>query len=109
MPSGIDNLTIIIRDNQLSKEGEELLLKRLKKELSAESVVIDRDLVLIMIVGEGMCRKIGTMSKVATAFAENKINIDMVNQGASEVSVMYGISADKEKLAIKALYHAFFE
>jgi aspartate kinase len=109
MPSGIDDLTIIIRDNQLSKEGEVLLLNRLKNELSADSVVIERDLALIMIVGEGMCRKIGTMAKVATAFAENQINIDMVNQGASEVSVMYGISADKEELAIKALYHAFFE
>ena len=62
-----------------------------------------------MIVGEGMRQKIGTMSKAATAFAENNINIDMINQGSSEVSVMFGISADKEELAVKALYQAFFE
>lgn len=109
MPSGIDDLTIILRDNQLSKEDETRLLKRLKNELSADSVVIERELALIMIVGEGMQQKIGTMSKAATAFAENNINIDMINQGASEVSVMFGIAAAQEELAVKALYHAFFE
>lgn len=109
MPSGIDDLTIILRDNQLSKEGEKVLLNRLKNELCADSVVVERDLALIMIVGEGMRRKIGTMSKAATAFAENHINIEMINQGASEVSVMFGVSAAQEQLAVKALYHAFFE
>lgn len=109
MPSGIDDLTIILRDNQLSKEEEMVLLNRLKNELCADSVVVERDLALIMIVGEGMRQKIGTMSKAATAFAENNINIDMINQGASEVSVMFGISAAQEKLAVKALYQAFFE
>lgn len=109
MPSGIDDLTIILRDHQLSDEGEAALLERLRIELEADSVVVERNLALIMIVGEGMRRKIGTMSKAATAFAESNINIDMINQGASEVSVMFGIAADQEDKAIQALYKAFFE
>lgn len=109
MPSGIDDLTIILRDHQLSDEGEAALLERLRVELEADSVVVERNLALIMIVGEGMRRKIGTMSKAATAFAESNINIDMINQGASEVSVMFGIAADQEDKAIQALYKAFFE
>lgn len=109
MPSGIDDLTIILRDHQLSEEGEAALLERLRVELEADSVVVERNLALIMIVGEGMRRKIGTMSKAATAFAESNINIDMINQGASEVSVMFGIAADQEEKAIQALYKAFFE
>lgn len=109
MPSGIDDLTIILRDHQLSDEGEAALLERLRIELEADSVVVERNLALIMIVGEGMRRKIGTMSKAATAFAESNINIDMINQGASEVSVMFGIAADQEDKAIQALYKEFFE
>ena len=109
MPSGIDDLTIILRDHQLTEEGEAHLLNRLKSELQADSVVIEHDIALIMIVGEGMRQKIGTMSKAATAFAESKINIDMINQGASEVSVMFGIGAEQEDLAIQSLYQAFFE
>ncbi|MEG0748930.1 MAG: aspartate kinase [Carnobacterium sp.] len=109
MPSGIDDLTIILRDHQLSDEREAALLERLRVELEADSVVVERNLALIMIVGEGMRRKIGTMSKAATAFAESNINIDMINQGASEVSVMFGIAADQEDKAIQALYKAFFE
>ena len=109
MPSGIDDLTIILRENQLSEKGQHLLINRLKNELSADSVVVEGNLALIMIVGEGMRQNSGTMSKAATALTRNHINIEMVNQGASEVSFMFGISANQEEQAIKALYHAFFE
>ncbi|WP_407371031.1 aspartate kinase [Carnobacterium sp.] len=108
MPSGIDNLTIILHSNQMTTEEEHSLLVQLKDELDADSVTVERNIALIMIVGEGMREKMFTMSKAATAFSENNINIDMINQGASEVSVMFGIQAKHEDLAVKALYEAFF-
>lgn len=109
MPSGIDDLTIIIREDQMTPEEEETLLKRLKTELEADNIEIERDLALIMIVGEGMREKVGTMAKAAEAFSKHNINIEMINQGASEVSVMFGIHESQEKAAVKALYEAFFE
>lgn len=108
MPSGIDNLTIILHTDQMTAEEEQSLLVQLKEDLDADSVKIEHNIALIMIVGEGMRDKMYTMSKAATAFSENNINIDMINQGASEVSVMFGIQAKHEDLAIKALYEAFF-
>ena len=108
MPSGIDNLTIILHSDQMTTEEEHSLLVQLKEELDADSVKVERNIALIMIVGEGMREKMFTMSKAATAFSENNINIDMINQGASEVSVMFGIQAKHEDLAVKALYEAFF-
>lgn len=108
MPSGIDNLTIILHSDQMTTEEEDSLLVQLKEELDADSVTVERNIALIMIVGEGMREKMFTMSKAATAFSENTINIDMINQGASEVSVMFGIQAKHEDLAVKALYEAFF-
>lgn len=109
MPSGIDNLTIILHSDQMSSEEEQSLLVQLEEELGADSVKVEHDIALIMIVGEGMRERMFTMSKAATAFSENNINIDMINQGASEVSVMFGIQAKHEDLAVKALYEAFFE
>lgn len=108
MPSGIDNLTIILHTDQMTAEEEQSLLVQLKEDLNADSVKVEHNIALIMIVGEGMREKMYTMYKAATAFSENNINIDMINQGASEVSVMFGIQAKHEDLAIKALYEAFF-
>ncbi|WP_142286187.1 ACT domain-containing protein, partial [Streptococcus pneumoniae] len=42
------------------------------------------------------------------ALSENKINIQMMSQGSSEVSIMFVVNKDQEKAAIKALYNAFF-
>ena len=36
------------------------------------------------------------------------MNIQMISQGSSEVSIMFVVSKDQEEKAIKALYQAFF-
>ena len=36
------------------------------------------------------------------------INIDMINQGSSEVSMMFGVKEKDEKRAVQALYNEFF-
>ena len=43
------------------------------------------------------------------AFAEAGINIEMINQGASEVSMMFGLKAADAGRAVRALYDAFFQ
>ncbi len=45
---------------------------------------IEHDLAILMIVGEGMNKVIGTANKITHALAESKINLKMINQGASE-------------------------
>ena len=42
------------------------------------------------------------------ALADAGINIDMINQGSSEVSMMFGVKAQDEKRAVQALYNEFF-
>jgi len=73
-----------------------------------DDVSVVRNLALIMIVGEGMRRTIGLASKATTALANANVNIEMINQGSSELSMMFGIKEEDEKTAIKALYDAFF-
>ena len=52
---------------------------------------------------------IGVTATATRALSENKINIQMMSQGSSEVSIMFVVNKDQEKAAIKALYHAFFD
>lgn len=56
-----------------------------------------------------MNEHIGVTARAANALAKDGINIEMLSQGSSEVSVMFIVKSDQEKAAIKALYGAFFQ
>ncbi|QSS98899.1 aspartate kinase [Pontibacillus sp. ALD_SL1] len=107
-PSGIDDMSVIMRSDQLTPEKEAVIVKRIEEELSVDTVTIERNLAMIMIVGEGMDSTIGVSSKAARAFASASVNIEMINQGSSEVSMMFGIKADRLDDAVRSLYQAFF-
>ena len=108
LPSGIDDISVILREDQLNEEIEKEVLARIQAELQSDEVKITRHLALIMVVGEGMRRSVGTTARAAKALAEAHINIDMINQGSSEVSMMFGVRAEDEKRAVQALYNEFF-
>ncbi|MBO9128599.1 aspartate kinase [Bacillus sp. 165] len=107
-PSGIDNISVILRQNQLTTEMEEQIIQRIQEELAVDSVVFEHDLAVIMIAGQGMQAKIGTTSRASTALAKAKVNIEMINQGSSEVSMMFGVKGADEQAAVRALYEEFF-
>lgn len=108
VPSGIDDITVILREKQLDAETEKAVVERIITELHADEVEIEHHLALIMIVGEGMRHNVGTTARAAKALAQAGINIDMINQGSSEVSMMFGVKAHDEKRAVQALYNEFF-
>ncbi|KAA9031232.1 aspartate kinase [Niallia endozanthoxylica] len=108
VPSGIDDITVILREDQMDEETEREVIKRIQMELHADVVEIEHHLALIMVVGEGMRHNVGTTSRAAKALADAGINIDMINQGSSEVSMMFGVKAHDEKRAVQALYNEFF-
>src|SRR5690606_10383287 len=107
-PSGIDDMSVIIRDDQLTPEKEAIIIDRIKKELEADMVDFHRNLAMIMLVGEGMANTYGVASKATKAFKDAKVNIEMINQGSSEVSMMFGIKEEGMEAAVRALYYEFF-
>ncbi|MDD4870990.1 MAG: aspartate kinase [Kiritimatiellae bacterium] len=107
-PSGIDNMSVILREKDFTSETEVRIIKRLTSELKADNVDIDRGLALVMIVGEGMHYTVGMAARATAALANAGVNIEMLNQGSSEISMMYGVKAVDRKKAVKALYEAFF-
>lgn len=87
-PSGIDDISVIVRESRMPKDKEERVIARIKKELKPDTVHVDRDLALIMVVGEGMDSTVGLADKATHAFAKANVNLEMINQGSSEVSMM---------------------
>lgn len=108
MPTGIDDLSIILRSRELTPIKEQEILKQLTQKLEVDTAEIEHDLSIIMIVGEKMKSHVGVTATAAKALSENEINIQMISQGSSEVSIMFVVSKDQEEKAIKALYDAFF-
>jgi len=108
MPTGIDDLSIILRSRELTPIKEQEILSYLTRELGVDEVEIEHGLSILMIVGENMKDHIGVTATAAKALSEKHINLEMISQGSSEVSVMFVIETEQEKAAVRALYDAFF-
>lgn len=107
-PSGIDNISVILASANLPNAKEEKVVNRIKTELKPDAVTVEHGLALIMVVGEGMQYTPGLAAKATQAMASNGVNLEMINQGASEISMMFAVkNADREK-ALRALGQAFF-
>lgn len=109
MPSGIDDISIIIRANQLTEETEEELLRKIAYEMDPDELRIKHGLTMVVVVGEGMRERVGVTAESTAALARKKINLEMINQGSSEVSIMFSIQEKDEKAAIRTLYYTFFD
>ena len=57
-----------------------------------------------MIVGEGMNKSNGTANTITHALAESNINLKMINQASSEISMMFGISIEDADKVVLSTY-----
>lgn len=108
MPTGIDDMSIVLRERELTPIKEQEIISRLTRDLGVDELEIEHGLSIIMIVGENMKSHIGVTATATKALSDKRINLEMISQGSSEVSVMFVIKTEQEKAAIKALYEAFF-
>ena len=100
-------MSIILQSAELAgKESE--VLDRLKEALLPDDITIEHELALIMVVGEGMHFSVGMAAKATHALAEADVNIEMINQGASEISMMFAVKEEDREKAVSALGGAFF-
>ena len=108
VPSGIDNMSIIIREESLTAAKEKRVIEQIRQTLAPEDIFVERGLSLVMVVGEGMRHTVGIASRATGALAGASVNIEMINQGSNEVSMMFGIKSNDMETAVQALYTEFF-
>ena len=108
MPSGVDSQCVVVKGQYLPKERDRKIINEIKAQLDPDFVTIERDLTMVMVVGEGMCYTPGMLAKACLALASAGISMSMVNQGSSEVSFMLAIRTQDRDAAVRALYKAFF-
>ena len=106
-PSGIDNLSVILASAEL--DGKEArVVGRIRDELKPDRVEVEHGLALLMVVGEGMHYAVGMAARATGALAEAGVNVEMINQGASEISMMFAVKESDREKSVRALAKAFF-
>ena len=107
-PSGIDNISVIVRGSTLTADKEKRIYERVRDELNVDNVFFNNELALVMLVGEGMQEVVGISAKAMNAIEKANVNIEMLNQSISEASIMIGVKEKDLNKAVNALYKAFF-
>lgn len=108
MPTGIDDLSIVLRNRELTPIKEAEILRQLKTKMEVDKAEIEHGLSIIMIVGENMKSHVGVTATASSALSDQNVNLAMISQGASEVSVMFVVKTEEKEKALQALYAAFF-
>jgi len=105
-PSGIDSMSVIMSDEELGDNGE-ALLEDIQRILEPDRVEMISGLALIATVGEGMSHRVGIAARLFGALADARVNVRVIDQGASEINIIVGVVEDDLKRAIEAIYQAF--
>jgi aspartate kinase len=109
VPTGIDSVSIVVREEQFPLEIELALRQRLERELDLTQVTVVRQLSIIMLVGEGIRDTVGVMARATTAMAKEQISVEMVVLDYFEISMLFLMRHYEKQRAVSALYREFFE
>lgn len=72
-------------------------------------ITSNKDLAMIAVVGEGMQKTSGISGRVFNALGKERINIELISQGASEINISFVIKKTDMDKAIKAVHAEFFK
>ncbi|GCD09949.1 aspartate kinase [Clostridium tagluense] len=106
IPSGIDSVSLVIDDAELDNKLD-IILEEIENQCKPDSLIAYPNMALIAVVGEGMIKTKGISSRLFSALSKNDINIRMINQGSSELSIFVGVENEDFENAIRAVYKAF--
>ena len=102
IPSGIDSISVVVPSEDI-RFKQKKVLEEIKIYARPDSVQIEENMALVAIVGKGMIRTPGVAARIFGALASAKVNIRMITQGASEMSIIVGIENDDFEKAIAAI------
>jgi aspartate kinase len=107
-PSDIDDIAVIVDQQDLEGKADELR-QTLTRALSPNLLEIRYDLSLLSPVGIGMKDTPGVLARASGALYGRNINIEIVDQGPSQISFHFGIRKEHADIGLRALYEALLK
>jgi len=106
LPSGIDNMSIVVSTSELAPHKDKVITA-INRMVRPDSIVVEDGLALIAIVGRAMVKAKGTAARVFNAISGADVNIRMIDQGSSEISIIVGVEEHDFNKALEAIYNEF--
>ena len=106
MPTGIDSLCVILSTAEL-KPVRGKVIERIMALTEPDTLTIHDDLGIIATVGRGMVHNPGTAARLFMALSREHVNVRMIDQGSSELSILVGVDSADFQRAIRAIYFEF--
>lgn len=99
----------------IEPEGVERAFDRLQSEFALErgaglvdDVVVEDDVALVAVVGEGMHERAGVAGRIFGILAREGINVRAISQGSSELNITVAVSRTDETAAVRNIHDVFF-
>ena len=106
MPTGIDTMCVVLATAELEPVKEQLT-RRIWETTEPDTLTIHDHMGIIATVGRGMVQNPGTAARLFTALSRYHINVRMIDQGSSELSILVGVDSGEFQQAIRAIYDEF--
>ena len=108
MPTGIDTLCVVVNRETLTA-CRDAVVNRIIELAEPDTITINDNLAVIATVGRGMVHNCGTAARLFGAMSRAGINVRMIDQGSSELSIIVGVDDMDFEQTIRAIYHEFVQ
>ena len=105
-PTGIDTMCVVVEGSAL-KAKRETVVSRIIELTGSDVVTIHDDMSIIATVGRGMVHNCGTAARLFSAMSAAGVNVRMIDQGSSELSILVGVNDKDFETTIRAIYKEF--
>ncbi len=106
LPTGIDTMCVVVNGEALAPKREEVL-SRIVDSVEPDTITVHDHMSIIATVGRGMVHNCGTAARLFSAMSRARINVRMIDQGSSELSIIVGVDDQDFEATIKAIYNEF--
>lgn len=103
VPSGIDTMSVVVSTEGFNPVREKVI-ETIQNELKPDNISTEDGIALIAVVGHRMASAKGVAAKICSAISKSDINIRMIDQGPSELNMIFGIDAENYETAIRGIY-----
>ena len=106
LPTGIDTMSVVVAQDALAPHREQVV-HRIMEVVEPDTLTIHDDMSLIATVGRGMVHNCGTAARLFASMSRAGINVRMIDQGSSELSIIVGVDDKDFESTIRAIYREF--
>ncbi len=107
IPTGIDSFSVITKTDSI-KEMYFDIINEIRQIDGVIDLSLEDDISLLAIVGRNMSHIPGVAGKIFSTLGRNKINIKIIAQASTEISIIIGVSNKDYEAAVTVLYEEFY-